>query len=227
MRPTPYHYFPISPLFVLVLLVALAVVVLLIEFNILTYAYEKIGISRRWIFAVLLSSLLGSAINVPIAEFPARAVKVERVITLFGMRYIVPQVEWQDRTILAINVGGAIIPVVLSIYLLCQNPILPRATLAVAVVAIVTHLIARPVPGLGIVMPVLLPPLLAALVAMLLDRRHAAPIAYVAGTMGTLIGADILNLHRLQDLGAPVVSIGGAGTSDGIFLTGIIAVLLA
>jgi uncharacterized membrane protein len=42
-----------------------------------------------------------------------------------------------------------------------------------------------------------------------------------------LIGADLLNLRKLQGLGAPIVSIGGAGTFDGIFVTGLMAVLLA
>ena len=45
--------------------------------------------------------------------------------------------------------------------------------------------------------------------------------------MGTLIGADLLNLDKISGLGAPVASIGGAGTFDGIFLIGIMAVLLA
>ena len=45
--------------------------------------------------------------------------------------------------------------------------------------------------------------------------------------MGTLIGADIMNLGKIQGLGAPVASIGGAGTFDGVFLVGIVAVLLA
>jgi uncharacterized membrane protein len=64
-------------------------------------------------------------------------------------------------------------------------------------------------------------------VALLLARQHAAPLAYIAGSLGTLVGADLLNLNRLQGLGAPVASIGGAGTFDGIFLTGILAVLIA
>jgi uncharacterized membrane protein len=42
-----------------------------------------------------------------------------------------------------------------------------------------------------------------------------------------LIGADLLNLGKVQGLGAPVASIGGAGTFDGIFLIGILAVLIA
>ncbi len=149
------------------------------------------------------------------------------MVDFFGVRYVVPEVEHRDRTILAINVGGCIIPVALSVYLLLNNPIFFRSAMAVAIVAAVTHMVARPVAGLGIAMPVFLPPILAALTAVFLDREHAAPIAYVAGSVGTLLGADVFNLHRLQELGAPVVSIGGAGTSDGIFLTGIIAVLLA
>jgi len=64
-------------------------------------------------------------------------------------------------------------------------------------------------------------------VAVLIAQHHAAALAYVGGSLGTLIGADLLNLGTVQRLGAPVASIGGAGTFDGIFLTGIMAVLLA
>jgi len=63
--------------------------------------------------------------------------------------------------------------------------------------------------------------------AMLLSREDSAPLAYIAGSLGTLIGADLTNLDKVRGLGAPVASIGGAGTFDGIFLTGILAVLLA
>ena len=41
------------------------------------------------------------------------------------------------------------------------------------------------------------------------------------------IGADLMNLDKIKKLGAPVASIGGAGTFDGIFSTGVLAVLLA
>ena len=75
-------------------------------------------------------------------------------------------------------------------------------------------------------MPVLVPPLLAALIALIISPAKAPPVAYIAGTLGTLIGADLMNLKKITGLGAPVASIGGAGTFDGIFLTGIIAVLL-
>ena len=94
-----------------------------------------------------------------------------------------------------------------------------------AIVAAVVFFVARPVGGVGVQVPIFLPPLMAAAVALLLSRDHAAPLAYISGTLGTLIGADVLNLGNLA--GVRVASIGGAGTFDGVFLTGIIAVLLA
>jgi uncharacterized membrane protein len=75
--------------------------------------------------------------------------------------------------------------------------------------------------------PPLLPSLVTAGMAVLIDRREAPRTAFIAGTLGTLIGADLLNLRVVRDLGAPVVSIGGAGTFDGVFMIGILAVLLA
>jgi uncharacterized membrane protein len=78
---------------------------------------------------------------------------------------------------------------------------------------------ADPVPGLGIAVPVFMPALVTAVVALLLSRKDAPPLAYIAGGLGTLIGADLTNLDKVRGLGAPVASIGGAGTFDGIFLT--------
>ena len=94
-------------------------------------------------------------------------------------------------------------------------------------VTAIVHLMAHPVKGVGIAEPIFIPPLIAAGVGLLLSRQYAAPLAYVSGSLGTLIGADLLNLGKIQGLGAPIASIGGAGTFDGIFLTGILAVLLA
>jgi uncharacterized membrane protein len=79
----------------------------------------------------------------------------------------------------------------------------------------------------GIAVPILVPPLASVVIALLLSRQYTAPLAYVGGSLGTLIGADLLNLDKIQGLGAPVASIGGAGTFDGIFLSGILAVLFA
>jgi uncharacterized membrane protein len=148
------------------------------------------------------------------------------VINFFGMRYVVPVVEYRDRTVVAVNVGGAVVPTLLSLYLLFTTGLFFRALLGVAIVSAVVHYLARPVPGVGIAIPLFVPPLIAAATGLLLAPNQAPAIAYIAGTLGCLIGADLLNLQRLSGLGAPIASIGGAGTFDGIFFTGIIAVLL-
>ena len=57
--------------------------------------------------------------------------------------------------------------------------------------------------------------------------RIANTVAYVSGSLGTLIGADLLNLDKMRAIGTPIASLGGAGTFDGIFVTGILAVLIA
>jgi uncharacterized membrane protein len=115
----------------------------------------------------------------------------------------------------------------MSLYLLVRYRLWLEAAVATAGVAAFIHWMATPVPGLGIAVPVFAPALGAAVASLLLARERAAPLAYVTGSLGTLIGADLLNIDKIGDLGAPVASIGGAGTFDGIFLTGILAVLLA
>src|SRR6476619_4392968 len=98
---------------------------------------------------------------------------------------------------------------------------------ATASVTAVCYLLADPVPGVGIALPVLVPAFTPPSAPLLLPRPSAAPLAYIGGSLGTLIGADLLNLDKLRGLGAPIASIGGAGTFDGVFLTGIVAVLIA
>jgi len=115
----------------------------------------------------------------------------------------------------------------MSTYLVLRYQLWLKSAIAVAVIAIIIHSMATPVQGVGIAVPVFAPVVATAILAFLLSREYAAPLAYVGGSMGTLIGADLWNLDKIGGLGAPVASIGGAGTFDGIFLTGILAVLLA
>jgi uncharacterized membrane protein len=187
----------------LLLLVLLGMLILLVEARVLTYAYRKIGVHPRYAFAVMLLSLLGSQVNIPLYSIDRGA------------------------TVVAVNVGGALIPILVSLYLLFHTAMYRRMLIGVSVVAAVVHSLAQIVPGVGIAVPMIVPPLVAAGVALPLAFRRAPPLAYVSGSMGTLIGADLMNLGKISRLGAPVVSIGGAGTFDGVFLTGILAGLLA
>jgi uncharacterized membrane protein len=221
------HYIPLALPFFLVLASVAGFVFVLLEIGVLEYAYQSMGVDRRYMFLLLAGSLLGSYINIPAAELPAERIYSEGIVTFFGVQYVVPQVLTEPRTIIAVNLGGAVIPTVLSFYLMVKHRIYVRSAIAVVIVAGLVHLMARPVPGVGIAEPTFMPSLFTAGVVLVLSRKDAAPLAYIAGSLGTLIGADLMNLGRIRGLGAPVASIGGAGTFDGIFLTGILAVLLA
>ena len=228
-------YSPVGMLFMLLLAFLLFAVVGFLFLDLARTAFTKIGFSWSQALFVLLASLLGSAINIPVTNMQCSTPMVtEQHVRVFGITYRIPVMEdVRCNTLLAVNVGGAVIPILISVLLLYQFPASLLYSLGcIAFVAIVTNRVARPVMGLGIVTPALLPPLVAALAAIMLVYVFNAPhdfiflIAYVGGTMGTLIGADILNLGKIRDLGAPVASIGGAGTFDGVFLSGLIAVLL-
>lgn len=163
----------------------------------ITYAYRRIGIGQGSLFTLIWLSLLGGFVNIPVARLPGRETLGVGEIVVFGVRYRVPVVRRQQATILAVNLGGAVIPTGLSVYLLVKNDVWWQAAIAVAFVAAVVHAIARPVPGLGIAVPALVPPLLAAAAALALSATASAAVAYVSGTLGTLIGADLLNVRRL------------------------------
>jgi uncharacterized membrane protein len=221
------HYLPLTPAFFSILVGIFLVVLVLIKLEALRYAYVRLGVSSSVALLLLFGSLVGSYINLPLYELPAQRVLSGQEIDFFGMRYVVPVVDQWTGTVIAVNIGGAVIPSLISLYLLLKNRLWLQGALATAGVAFVCHWLAQPVPGLGIAVPLLVPAAATAIVALLLSRTNAASLAYISGSLGTLIGADLLNIDTIQGLDGPVASIGGAGTSDGIFLTGIVAVLLA
>lgn len=221
---------PFVFIYAVIFLLGLAFLFILIEIHVINYVFVALGLSPHLAFIALLVSLAGSYLNIPITKVEGGPPHPEPSVRRFGVRYRVPIRYASGTTTVAINVGGAIVPMAICAYVLIHFPaILAPAILGTAIVTIIVHRFARPVPGLGIATPMLIPPIVAAIVGGLLGApsHHADAVAYVSGVMGTLIGADLLNLRRLGELGAPVASIGGAGTFDGIFLTGIVAVLLA
>src|SRR5262245_52748477 len=115
------HFFPLAHPFLLGLLFILGLLIALIEIGVIGFAYEKMGVQRRYVFAVLLLSLLGSYVNIPVAELPAERMVLGQEVTFMSMRYVIPLVEARPRTVLAVNVGGAVIPTLLSGYLLVKT----------------------------------------------------------------------------------------------------------
>lgn len=222
------QYLPVAPPFFMLLVGVVVILAVLIQLRILQYAYVQLGVSPGTAIYLLLASLLGSYVNIPLAVLGSETfVEHDQIIYYFGVPYVAPSFSPAPEVLLAVNVGGAVIPTVLSIYLLSKNKLWGRGLIAAACVTAVCYAYAQPVRGIGIALPIFVGPLAATLVALLISWRHAAPLAYAGGSLGVLIGADLLNLDKLTRLGAPVLSIGGAGTFDGIFMTGVLSVLLA
>jgi len=212
-----------------ILFLLLLLVVGLVFVGAVGLAFRQVGFSSQVTALILVATFFGSYVNVPLMKIKATIPIIrEEYVSFFGIVFRIPQFEYgETTTLVAINMGGAIIPTLVSLYLLWK---LPSATLyaliGIAIVATITHLVAKPVKGLGIATPAFIPPLTAALAAYILPSGAPTIVAYVSGVLGTLIGADITNMHNIPKLGAKIASIGGAGTFDGIFLSGIIAALL-
>jgi len=225
-----YHFEHMQkpPNFIQLLAFSLLLIVLLIlvQVGVISIAMDKLGLSQHSIILILFTALIGSMINLPL--FTIRNESTGDKPTLAMPRILFgPLPTYTGQTVVAINVGGAIIPIIISLYLLNTYPLsMLTIGIATSIVGIVSYLFSRPVHGLGIGIPIFIAPFTAAITAMLIEPVHTAPLAYISGTLGILIGADILRLNNIRSMATPVAAIGGAGTFDGVFLTGIFAVLL-
>lgn len=216
------------PARLLVIVVAVAFLVAFVQLGVLQLAFHKLGLSADSAALLLMVTLFGSLLNLPLFTVPTDPAEQERRLrdippALLARIKVIP-----GRTVIAVNVGGCVVPLAFSLYLFnLSRPDVLHAVTAVATVAMVSYGISFSIPRVGIAMPVLVAPLTAAAAALMLDPEQAPALAYIGGTLGVLIGADILRLKDIGRLGEPMASIGGAGSFDGIFVTGIVAVLLA
>lgn len=220
---------PLSPLILLIFFVLLALLLFFIQAGILTIAFEKLGLSSGSAVSLLFISLMGSFINLPLFKLKSTAREAAPIYIHPLFRKLIKSIPpFQGYTTITINVGGGLVPVAFSLYLLLRNTI-PAAEVigAIIMTTAVSYFFSRPVAGVGIGIPILITPLAAAIIALFISPGHSAPVAYVCGVYGVLIGADLLRLKEVRHMGTPFASIGGAGTFDGIFITGIVAVLLA
>jgi uncharacterized membrane protein len=172
-------------------------------------------------------SLIGSLINIPVyrreLDYYEEPDEITRVFSsFFGIR--IPKFHEQ---IISLNLGGAILPGLLCIYLLPKVNV-GSVMLATGVTTAFSYYLSKPVKGVGIVIPAFIPPVIAALAALIFSEKEYAPaVAYISGVLGILIGADLFRLPQIKRFGLSFLSIGGAGVFDGIFIVGIISVLLA
>src|SRR5438445_10462142 len=104
----------------LLLLVLLGMLILLVEARVLTYAYRKIGVRPRYVFAVMLLTLLGSQVNIPLYSMPVQRIVRPPASAIYGWAYGMPEVIHKGATVVAVNVGGALIRTLISLYLFAR-----------------------------------------------------------------------------------------------------------
>ena len=202
-----------------ILYISIPIIALFIAYLILTKAFRYMGFtSLEAIIIVFVSFLFGFE------------------IIIFGFNisniYLFSYGNWN----VGINIGGAMIPILLSIYLIIKKKIpLKKVAIGILIVTIIAFFITRPVADKGIVASFpywLLPAIFASIISAVLlwkDFIKAAPLAYISGTIGVLIGADFLHIWELLNIPTNTTTnavIGGAVVFDMIFITGILAVIL-
>ncbi|WP_297503235.1 DUF1614 domain-containing protein [Thermococcus sp.] len=236
MGRTGYSRFFIPPVSIPVLLLILLFLLLVFTLfsGVVLAAFVKLGILPGVAYTLFILAFIGSFINIPVVEERTyEPVLTIREVRFMGIPYPVPSFGWAERkVVVAVNVGGTLVPVGIALYEILRMLYLGQFTLllntlfAVIIAALFSNAVAKPVRGLGIAMPMFFPPLIAVILGWLLGGINPPAVAYISGTLGVLIGADLMNWGKIKNLGAPMVSIGGAGTFDGVFLAGVIAVLL-
>lgn len=220
-------YLPVTLLLFLLFLLLLPFIWFVIALDVVEVAVAKLGFSPNVALLLFAAVVLGSTINIPLYERVSQVPIIPDFADLWIARFWgIPLRKVEQKTIVALNVGGGLIPTLLAIYELTRSD--PVAILLVTViVTIVCYFSAQVVPGIGIQMNALVAPFTASLTAMVIVGSGAAPVAFAGGILGTLIGADLLHLRKIERMTAGVLSIGGAGVFDGIALCGLFALLLS
>ncbi|HXZ49790.1 MAG TPA: DUF1614 domain-containing protein [Usitatibacter sp.] len=217
----------------MVVFVVLLVVLPFAFAELLLGGLAKLQLSPGAASALMFGMIAGGLVNIPVKRVARDEEAPVHPLAIFGLSGRWPRLARMRReSVIAVNVGGCIVPAGLALYELRNIAALgPQALVSTAIACgvsiFVCYRLARPLPGIGIGLPGLVPALTAAMMAVVLEPGHAAPVAYVAGVAGPLVGADLLHLRDIGRLGAGVASIGGAGTFDGIVLSGIVAAYLS
>lgn len=217
----------------LLLVLLLAFLLPLLFYQLMLSGLAKLNLSPGTALLLMIAIIVGGMINIPVKRISHGTAVDVHPLAVYGFSGMLPQLRRARReTIIAVNVGGCLIPTGLALYELLhllsidQSLLMPVVLVTAANIAL-CYTVARPVPGVGIVMPGLVPAIAAAVLAYLLARQQAAPVAFIAGVAGPLIGADLFHLREIGRIATGIASIGGAGTFDGIVLSGIVAAYLA
>lgn len=191
-------------------MIILLIVSALIFFGLAQRALDRMKLSDKGALALIAGLIIGSFIDIPV---------------------------WGGRNPVTVNVGGALIPLGLAIYLVATAGTRLEKTRAL-VGSVITALVifglgTRVMTGLpepagrfGFLDVMWLFPLVAGIVGYLSGRSRRG--AFVSAVMGMIL-FDIGHYAWLLSRGAPAgrADIGGAGAFDAVVIAGIFAILLA
>ena len=212
-------YFPLPIILFIILIVLIPVLLIMIQFNVINTAFSNMGLSTLQMVLYFAGVLIFSTINIPVYR--------KKVSTVIYEKNYFPLFKDNIKSaIIAVNVGGAIIPVLMSLKLLSVIHI-PSLIPGIVIVSIVSYFSSKPVKHSGIKIYFILPLIVTVIISYLfcsVEMRSA--YAFVSGTWGILMGADIMHLKHIDRLGTGVFSIGGAGVFDSLFFVGIIAAFI-
>ena len=241
----PHYQFSGGLIAALLVLTALFFLFVFLPVSIVTEAFSKLGLTPVQGVLVLVAIVLGRSVNLPVFT-SERLVMVPRPRRVaFGLDSTGRPVPLEEepvneltKQVFAVNVGGCILPILLSAALLFSirgggqtENLFAWVGFAMAMVAAGCYAMTKADPYTGLRVPMFMPALMTFLSVFFFVPEPIRPVAaYVAGTLGTLLGGNVAPLltPRIRNgVGTPLVSIGGAGTFGGVFVAGILAVLLA
>lgn len=194
----------------------------------------SIGINPLLALTLTLGSLLMSPVNITVAEvtYYLPFTPFADLMKLFPLPFIIQRV---DKLFLELNIGGAVIPLATSIYLILMYLVHNLYALTFFLASLIASSLvirasSRIIPNIGITLPTTLPVLLTLIFTLISTiTLHVNPLAfsYSLGSLSTLIGADLLNIKRVIRMMRGYVAIGGAGVFDGIYITGLVSLIFA
>lgn len=203
----------------------------LILMDLMLTGLYKLGITPLIGFSIILSILLGSLINIPLTRIKTVSKLPENFPGLYGIDpWFRRQVFKKNELVIAVNVGGCVVPFALVLYQLARlfnAGMILMPVIVIALNVIICYRLSEIKSNVGVLLPAFVPGVMAALCAVILAPENPPAVAFCAGILGPLIGADLLRLKQIIALGPGSASIGGAGTFDGIVLSGFIALLLS
>ncbi len=190
----------------------------------------KLGIPPLVGLGIVFCILLGSLINIPLKRIKSVS-KVPMDLRLsYGVNpWFYRQISQKNELIIAVNVGGCLVPLAIALYQLLRlfnAGMVLMPVIVITINVIVCYHLSIVKKGVGVLLPAFVPGILAALSGLMLTPENPAAVAFCAGILGPLIGADLLSLKQIIKLNSGIASIGGAGTFDGIVISGFIALLL-